>query len=287
MTDSSHIRNYNLFGETAELADVLHVETIRSRSEPHDWELKPHRHARLHQLLFLTAGGGRAGIDGRDLALQPPCFVNIPRNAVHSYRFEPGTGGWVVTLPVDLLDHCLVAGEGVRAPLERAHVLPLPASMRSLAEHLFTEYHRKDFARAQVLRALAGALTGLAARAIQSAEGAEAGDPASPLFHRFERMVERDFKSRRPLADYARELAVSPTHLNRIVHQAAGQSASQLLNERVLREARRMLIYTNLTAAQIAYELGFTDPAHFSRVFAKGTGLPPRAFRQRGAGAAS
>ncbi len=42
-----------------------------------------------------------------------------------------------------------------------------------------------------------------------------------------------------------------------------------------------MLIYTNLTAAEIGYELGFSDPAHFSRVFARGIGLPPRAFRQR------
>ena len=48
----------------------------------------------------------------------------------------------------------------------------------------------------------------------------------------------------------------------------------------MLREARRMLIYTNLTAAQIAYDLGFSDPAHFSRVFTKGTGTPPKLFRK-------
>jgi AraC family transcriptional activator of pobA len=49
----------------------------------------------------------------------------------------------------------------------------------------------------------------------------------------------------------------------------------------MLREARRMLLYTSLSAAQIAYELGFSDPAHFSRVFTKGTGMPPRRFRTR------
>jgi len=83
------------------------------------------------------------------------------------------------------------------------------------------------------------------------------------------------------LAEYARDLAVSPTHLNRIVHQVTGQSASHLVNERMLREARRMLLYTSLSAAQIAYDLGFSDPAHFSRVFTKGTGMPPRAFRKQ------
>ncbi|MEP2717226.1 helix-turn-helix domain-containing protein [Pseudophaeobacter sp.] len=281
MSSPSHIRSYNLFGETAELADVLHVETIRSRSALHDWQLKAHRHARLHQLLFLTAGSGVAEIDGTSQTIPADSFVNIPRGVVHGYDFAPDTSGWVVTLTSDLLDHCIHANEGVRAPLEWPAVLPLSAQLGALAAHLFEEYHAQSFARAQVLRSLAGALIALAARAIFEADSAEQSLAGNPLFTRFEAMIERDFRQRRPLADYARDLAISPTHLNRIAHQSAGQAASQLINERMLREARRMLIYTNLTAAQIAYDLGFSDPAHFSRVFAKGTGMPPKLFRQR------
>lgn len=285
MSPASHIRSYNLFGETAELADVLHVETIRSRSELHDWHLKAHRHARLHQLLFLTKGSGTADIDGRSFSIPAASFVNIPRGVVHGYEFAPETNGWVVTLTSDLLDHCIQESEGVRAPLERPTVLPLSATLRSLAEHLFEEYHNQSFARAQVLRSLAGALTALAARDIFAADSANQAASGNLLFSRFEEMIERDFRKRRPLADYARDLAISPTHLNRISHQSTGQAASRLINDRMLREARRMLIYTNLTAAQIAYDLGFSDPAHFSRVFAKGTGIAPKGFRQRISGA--
>ena len=280
MSPSSHISSYNLFGETAELADVLHVETIRSRSALHDWQLKAHRHARLHQLLFLTEGSGAAEIDGKSQTIPSGSFVNIPRGVVHGYDFAPGTRGWVVTLTSDLLDHCIQASEGVRAPLEQPAILPLAVEFGALAEHLFDEYHRQDFARAQVLRSLAGALIALAARAIFEADSANQHRAGNPLFTRFEALIERDFRKRRPLADYALDLAISPTHLNRIAHQSAGQSASQLINERMLREARRMLIYTNLTAAQIAYDLGFSDPAHFSRVFTKGTGTPPKLFRK-------
>jgi AraC family transcriptional activator of pobA len=284
MVQPSQISSYNLFGETAELADVLHVETIRSRSALHDWQLKAHRHARLHQLLFLTQGSGLAEIDGKSQPIPSASFVNIPRGVVHGYDFAPETHGWVVTLTSDLLDHCLQASEGVRAPLEQPAVLSLPPALRALAEQLFDEYHRQDFARAQVLRSLAGALIGLAARAIFDADSANQHRSGNPLFIRFEALIERDFRKRRPLADYARDLAISPTHLNRIAHQSAGQSASRLINDRMLREARRMLIYTDLSAAQIAYDLGFADPAHFSRVFAKGTGTPPRLFRQQVAG---
>lgn len=284
MAPKPKIHSYNLFGETAELADVLHVETIRSRSALHDWQLKAHRHARLHQVLFLTSGAGEVEIDGERHAIPAASFVNVPRGVVHGYDFAPETSGWVVTLTSDLLDHCLLEGEGVRAPLERAMVHPLPPEMAELAEHLFGEYHRQSFARAQILRSLAGALTALVARTIHTADSADQARAENPLFKRFEEMIERDFRKRRPLADYARELAISPTHLNRISHQSTGQAASQLINERMLREARRMLIYTNLTAAQIAYDLGFSDPAHFSRVFAKGTGVPPKLFRQQIAG---
>jgi len=275
------INSYNLFGETAELADVLHVETIRARSELHDWELRPHRHARLHQLLILTGGGGEADLDGSSHPLAPPCLINVPRGVVHGFRFDSGTGGWVITLTSDLLDQNLTPGEGVRAVLDQPSVLPLPQGLQDLAEQLCGDYGRREFGRAQILRGLALTMTALAARAIAADRDASAQSQASPLFARFEALVERDFRLRRPLAGYARELAVSATHLNRIAHQATGQPASALVNARVLREARRLLIYTNLTAAQIAYELGFTDPAHFSRVFAKGTGLPPRKFRQQ------
>ncbi|MEP1330174.1 helix-turn-helix domain-containing protein [Pseudophaeobacter sp.] len=281
MLNASPIRSYNLFGETAELADVLHVETISSRSALHDWRLKAHRHARLHQLLFMTKGGGVAEIDGKQHPLPAPCFVNIPRGVVHGFDFKPQTNGWVITLTSDLLDHFLLESEGVRTPLEQPLVLPLNTDLRRLAEQLSEEYHSQSFARAQLLRSLAGALTALVARSIFEVDRANAPAQGNPLFARFEDMIERDFRKRRPLADYARDLAISPTHLNRIAHQSTGQAASKLINDRMLREARRMLIYTNLTAAQIAYDLGFSDPAHFSRVFAKGTGVAPKTFRQQ------
>ncbi|MBY6067477.1 helix-turn-helix domain-containing protein [Leisingera aquaemixtae] len=286
MQRSARIDSYNLFGETAELADVLHVETIRARSELHDWELRPHRHTRLHQLLILTGGEGAADIDGISHALAPPCLINVPRGVVHGFRFGKGTTGWVITLASDFLDQNLVPGEGVRAMLDLPAVLQLPEGLRDLAEQLFSEYGRRDFGRAQMLRGLALSMTSAAARAIAADQDAASQSSASPLFARFEALVERDFRLRRPLAEYADELAVSPTHLNRVAQQATGQAASALVNARVLREARRLLIYTNLTAAQIAYELGFNDPAHFSRVFAKGTGMPPRKFRQQLAGTA-
>ena len=62
---------------------------------------------------------------------------------------------------------------------------------------------------------------------------------------------------------------------------ATGRPATGLIEERLIREARRNLVYTNLPVSTVAYALGFSDPAYFSRVFSRATGLSPRAFRAR------
>jgi len=280
-SDSAAIRNYNLFGETAEVPDVVHCETIPERSELHNWELRPHRHARLHQFLLMHSGGGSARIEGKTVPLVPPVLVNMPRGFVHGFRFHQGTEGWVITVSADLMDEALRDREGLRVPLSVPCAVPLPPELETLARRILTEYHNRDFARAQILRSQAGALLGLAARAVHAEQAPPDPHAGTPLLRRFETLVEQHFRERLPVAGYADRLAVSPTHLNRVVRQATGRPASALIGERVLREARRMLIYTNLTAAEIGYELGFSDPAHFSRVFTRGIGLPPRAFRQR------
>ena len=92
------IRVYNLFGESGDLPDVVHCETIASRSVLHDWTLAVHRHARLHQVLLIERGGGEATLDGRVVPLRPMQIVNVPVGHVHGFRFVPDTQGCVLTI---------------------------------------------------------------------------------------------------------------------------------------------------------------------------------------------
>ncbi|MFS4581982.1 helix-turn-helix domain-containing protein [Phaeobacter sp. C3_T13_0] len=280
MNEKKGINTYSLFGENAELADLLHIESIQSRSSLHNWALKPHRHARLHQLLVIKKGGGQATFDGIKQTLTPPCMINVPRGSVHGFRFDPETRGWVVTITSDLMDQSLSGSPDVLTTLDRATVTPLENHLMHLIKSIRNAYEIEGFARAQILRGLVGAITGVVAHSIDAQQHRDTNPKTHQLFAHFETLVNRDFRKRHRVGDYARELAISATHLNRISHQATGQSASQLINERMLREARRLLIYTTLSASEIAYELGYADPAHFNRVFAKGTGLPPRRFRR-------
>ena len=78
----------------------------------------------------------------------------------------------------------------------------------------------------------------------------------------------------------AAELGVTPTHLSRVCRDCYGRSASALLRDRQMLEARRLIAYTQTGIGEIAYRLGFADAAYFTRVFTAETGQSPRAFRR-------
>jgi AraC family transcriptional activator of pobA len=276
----SSIQVFNLFGEAGDLPDVVHCETIASRSVLHDWKLSVHRHARLHQVLLIQSGGGEATLDGRIHVLRPMQIVNVPVGHVHGFRFEPGTQGWVLTLAAEILDEALLPSEGLRGALSQSAVVRGTPQIRTTMKQIFAEHAARNFGRAHVLRALSAALIGLVAREL-AGESHGAATAESDLFRRFEALLEQRHLERWSVADYAKALAITPTHLNRITRAATGDTASHLILNRLIREARRNLVYTNLPVSTIAYALGFDDPAYFSRVYAAATGLSPRAFRER------
>ena len=280
-SDRSAIQSYNLFGETHDLPDVVHCETIAARSILHDWELAPHRHARLHQVLLVERGGGVATIEGRRHALRPLLLVNVPTGAVHGVSFRPGTQGWVVTFVTEFLDQVLMPQEGLGRELAKPAVLRGTAQMRTLAKNIFSEFAARGYARAHVLRGLSAVLLGLVARALSDENAPVARAPGAELIKRFEQLLDAHFLEHWPVARYAQALKITPTHLSRLTREAYGCAASAMIRDRVVREARRHLVYTNLSVSAVAYALRFEDPAYFSRVFSQATGSSPREFRAR------
>jgi len=275
------IPGYSLFGESAHLPDVLHCETIAARSALHDWELEPHRHARLHQLVFVESGGGTAHLEGAALPLSPMTLVNVPPGHVHGFSFAPGTAGYVTTLAEEMRDEVLAQAADVRRLLARSRLLHAAEPVRATMREIWQEYGGRAPARALVLRGLTATLLGLAARLAAAAEPADAERRESRLIRRFEALVEAHYGEHWKVADYARALAVTPTHLSRVVREATGGPASKVIEMRLVHEARRHLVYTQAPVTAVAYGLGFSDPAYFTRVFSRAVGMSPRAFRAR------
>ena len=278
---SRSVQTYNLFGEAGDLPDVVHCETIAARSVLHEWEFAAHRHARLHQILLIESGSGQATLEGRLQALRPMRVVNVPVGHVHGFTFKPGTQGWVLTIAAEMLDEVLTPSEDLRRVLAHSTVVRGTPQMRAAMQQIFAEFAGRDFARAHVLRALSSTLIGLVARELAAQGEMPGGTVKSDLFQRFEALLEQHFLQHWTVSDYAAALSVTPTHLSRLTRSATGHAASHLILDRVIREARRNLVYTNLPVSMVAYALGFNDPAYFSRLFAGATGLSPRSFRDK------
>lgn len=105
-------------------------------------------------------------------------------------------------------------------------------------------------------------------------------EPITPeLWTRFRELLEQNFRHWHQVSDYANQLAITPGHLNELVKQACDRSAKQLIQERLMLEARRQAWFSQASLKEIAYELGFEDPAYFSRLFRRCSGQNFSDFR--------
>ncbi len=92
--------------------------------------------------------------------------------------------------------------------------------------------------------------------------------------------MEQRYKEQWQVSRYAEALRVTPTRLNRLCLKLSGKSAFDTTQDRLMLEACRKLTYVPASIASIAYELGFQDPAYFSRLFKKRIGVTPKEFRR-------
>lgn len=95
----------------------------------------------------------------------------------------------------------------------------------------------------------------------------------------FKNLLNKKRKELTSVNEYANLLSITPNYLNIIVKETTGLTANELIQKRIILEAKRLLINIHLDIAQIAFELGFKDASYFARFFKRSTGLSPTQFR--------
>jgi len=106
-------------------------------------------------------------------------------------------------------------------------------------------------------------------------------DSNTRLFRDFSFLVEQNFKKLHSVTEYANRLGLSPKSITKHFQKMGATTPSDFIKNRILLEAKRMLIYTDFTVKEIAYELGFNDPAYFSRFFTKAENKSPLQFKKQ------
>jgi AraC family transcriptional activator of pobA len=248
----------------------------------------PHR-LRFHDILLVTRGRGWFQLDAERCRVAPGVMLFTRPGELRSWDVSGLDGAclffteeFVAEAFADarFLDQFAFFREG-----RPSAALELAAPERRLFLARFRQMQREirtlDDDVSHALRALLYELLVLIQRWYARRHGSVSRTRASGVVERFQRLLERDHARRRRLADYARELGVSPGHLNALCRGALRQSAGQLLRRRLTLEAKRLLAHSELTAAEVGFALGFEDPAYFARFFRREAGVPPTAFRTR------
>lgn len=245
-----------------------------------------HRHS-YDELFFFLKGEGVHMIDLEQHAVVAPCMHLVAAGQVHQLSRSADMQAVVVLFGQDAL---MGRSSALRAELfaraGRPCAVVVEAKRAGEALELVGLMERElDGHEAGAVEVVEGYLGILLLKCAQWVrESAEArthpGDEHDPV-RRFQELVEQGYLEQRQVGHYADKLALSADHLNELVKKRLGRTASAVIHERLLLEAKRLLLHGDQSIKEVGYALNLKDPAYFTRWFRKAEGSTPAAYRDR------
>lgn len=270
----------------------IHYESLENLAGFFSRNMPVHRHAQYLQIHYVDSGQVRFHIDdGIYYVTGPTCFLTPP-SVPHSFLTQDGSTGHVLTIHQSLLWRLLKDGlQQQEAFRLRQGICLNPSDYNSeqsrqwslvgqIFQNIKIEWTGLRPAKTLMLETLSRLLIIQIARlSSKRAMGTKANSEGLNLFRTFTDLVEDNYARHLNLQAYTTRLAVSESKLNRVCQNISNSSPKILINERLLQEVRRLLIFSNLTSKEICFQLCFSDPAYFSRFFKRHTGLTARQYR--------
>jgi AraC family transcriptional activator of pobA len=274
------------------LSDFGDDEILISRFAPyleHHKNLSAaHRHTFYHLVLF-TEGAGSHAIDFENFAVKPwQVYFMVPGQA-HSWSFTGFTDGYIINFSASffrtfLLDPAYPENFSFFSGDNKAAVIDLPEHLHQKISYLFeeiiAEYERNKASGTDLLRILILQLFIVVDRLN---EGTTEKGPASynqTLLQNFNKLIEKHYLRLKLPRDYAELLYITPNHLNAICKDLLGMPAGEVIRNRTMLEAKRLLINPKLNITEIAFTLNFNDNSYFTKFFKKFEGITPEEFRK-------
>jgi AraC-like DNA-binding protein len=272
---------------TTKYGPELLVDAAWTREMPTFLRAGPHV-LDFYDILLVTAGRGAFVLDGHRHVVAPRRVLFTTPGQVRQWEVR-GLNGLCLFFPAVFLDQFF----NDRLFLHRLPYFHVPesqgslrlsgagfASLRRPLLAMRRELHRLKPDSEHLLRALLYEVLVTLSRLYRRQRASGPAGLPHPVMLRFRELVEREAMRQHDVAHYARQLAVSPGHLNVLSHRHLGRSAKAVITDRLSVQARRMLLYSTLSVAQVGYALGFRDPSYFTRFFRRENGRSPSAFRQ-------
>jgi len=240
------------------------------------WRVEAMRTLSEACFLWFTKGQGRVTIAGVTRGYTAHNGLFIPAGVMHGFEVGPQVFGTAVFFGKD----CKVKlpSQPLHLRIREVHAQQeLNVTLDCIQRELDSSVAAHDRAAEHYLGLLGVWLERQAIRAQPEATRPEA---AWRLVARYTALMEQEFRKGAGVSDMAAALEVTPTHLTRCCRQSCGRSAIELLQDRRIFEARKLLSETETPVNKISAAIGFTSPAYFTRAFQHRTGSSPTAFRR-------
>ncbi|MGE8432259.1 MULTISPECIES: AraC family transcriptional regulator [Chryseobacterium] len=285
---------------------VLHIDLFQNGKNPSDFYFntmknhlvvghrhieRPHRHDFYAAVLF-TGGNGVHEIDFQKYEVSEGSLFFLSPGQIHSWELSADIEGYIFFCSQEFYEMHYVNQKLRNFPFFGSVSFPRKLQLNTLELkeniHLFQELGKEHLSKNIMKNGLVLSLmsqifinaTRLFSRDFDTL-ASTAGLSYFKHYQDFENLVEQHFTEHKSIAYYADLLGISSKHLNRIVQTVVQKTATEVITERVVLEAKRMLMYLDESLVEIAFRLGYEEYSYFVRVFRKSSGMTPTQFMRK------
>lgn len=234
-----------------------------------------HRHKSYFEIIYLSKGDGTHHIDHATFQIKPPIFFFVRKEQIHHWDIQSVPLGYVLIIKKEFVEKSY-DGELKKLLSKLSGLVSLQPKETETIEQLFELLIKEnDFAIVE------GLLKALLAKIFETSNQLnDKIEATTNLFQSYIDLLSKTDELKNSVSYYAKQLNTTPQNLNAVCKKSINLSASDVLSECIVNEAKRLLLYTDNTVSEIAFSLGFNDSSHFIKYFKRYTFQTPQLFRK-------
>ena len=253
-------------------------------------EADPHRH-NYYSIIWPLAGGGKHIIDFREYSILTDHVFFVSPKQVHQVIITSPFTGYVILFTSEFLDRNSIRNDFISnlklfQPIDETPPLPIDKKTADklgiFAESMISAFKDQPDMYLETtgayLKLFLIECNGLCT--LSPGSNLQNIEVSKTLVRNFKDLVERQYMSSHQVKYYAETLNVTPNYLNEVIRTSINTPAKEFIQNRIILEAKRMALFTEKSAKEIGFDLGFEDPSHFSKFFKSNTGQSLQTFRE-------
>ncbi len=263
------------------------IGRLEKLSERYSFMERPHR-LTCYTLLFIENAEGMVHIDQSEIELDAPRVICIKPDSVFTIELSRSGRGTIICFTESFFSlrynsNVLYQFEWLKQSAEY-HIRLSDEQIdkwKTMMGFINDEMCHYQESSEKVIRSFLNILLFEFDRNFKKTENASKVSIGEEKVIQFEKLIEENFLCEKTPSWYAIQLHITANYLNKLSQTYRGMASGELIRKRVTIEAQRLLYYTSLSVAEVAYELGFESASYFITFFKKNTGLTPESFRSK------